>query len=388
MRFKKAIAIALSALSLIGLGGCSDESCKHEYYYTIIKEATCRDKGEMEGICAKCGAKNYQEIAVDKSKHDYVWETVTAPQCETAGLTKGTCSICNETTTAPISAIGHEYVDGICSKCYSKEPATYLPTGKEVGVTLDDVVSVVGKFNNNISSNYDLINWLNRCNVTNVYLKNSKMFFEIDYDKNLNFWYGVEKTDVTNVAGTSDRIITFNVRYENDGYALKIIYFDGTAKTVGHITSSYGINLIKKITVNTNNELLIIFNDNEVRKCGTLSPAPAEVDESVLIYEKENGDEGYTVIGCFDNTLETVTIPKTHKGLPVTNIGPSAFAHMAYLKTVALSENVLYIGSNAFYFCNNIANVNYKGTQEDKKSIRIIASGNDTLINANWNYLG
>ena len=56
---------------------------------------------------------------------------------------------------------------------------------------------------------------------------------------------------------------------------------------------------------------------------------------------------------------------------------------------VTLSDSVTFIGDGAFYDCNNLTTVNYKGTQEQWGQISI-GSENGYLISAtvNYNYTG
>jgi hypothetical protein len=55
---------------------------------------------------------------------------VTAPTCTIAGFTTYTCGTCgNSYVSDPVSAIGHSYVNGVCSRCGVKNPnATTVPT--------------------------------------------------------------------------------------------------------------------------------------------------------------------------------------------------------------------------------------------------------------------
>ncbi|MBQ3215837.1 MAG: hypothetical protein IJB11_06950 [Oscillospiraceae bacterium] len=63
--------------------------------------------------------------------HDYVptctheWgepEVVTAPTCTEAGENSIACTLCGVTKTESVDALGHSYVDGICSVCGAEKP--------------------------------------------------------------------------------------------------------------------------------------------------------------------------------------------------------------------------------------------------------------------------
>ena len=62
--------------------------------------------------------------------HIYVGETTLAPTCEAEGVTTFTCSVegCDKPTyTEPIDALGHSYVDGVCSVCGASDPSYVAP---------------------------------------------------------------------------------------------------------------------------------------------------------------------------------------------------------------------------------------------------------------------
>lgn len=53
-------------------------------------------------------------------------KVTTAATCTKAGVKTYTCSLCQETKTETIAALGHDYVDGVCTHCKSKDPS-YKP---------------------------------------------------------------------------------------------------------------------------------------------------------------------------------------------------------------------------------------------------------------------
>ena len=79
----------------------------------------------------------------------------------------------------------------------------------------------------------------------------------------------------------------------------------------------------------------------------------AEIPErtDTLIYERNTAGTGYTVTG--DSGQSTIiVIPAEHEGLPVVEIGESAFAyskHNSDIISVTIPDTVTTIGKNAFY---------------------------------------
>ena len=74
-------------------------------------------------------------------EHDYV-EAVTEATCLTDGYTTHTCSICKASyTDSEVAALGHNFVDGACSRCGNEDPSAGGEEIKPVEATLsfDDV---------------------------------------------------------------------------------------------------------------------------------------------------------------------------------------------------------------------------------------------------------
>lgn len=55
-------------------------------------------------------------------EHSYGdWTVVTAATCTQDGIKERVCSKCNDKETASIPAVGHNYVNGICTDCGEPE---------------------------------------------------------------------------------------------------------------------------------------------------------------------------------------------------------------------------------------------------------------------------
>ena len=56
-------------------------------------------------------------------QHNYT-QKVTGPTCTKEGYTTYTCTLCQDTYTSnPTAATGHNYTNGVCTKCNAKEPS-------------------------------------------------------------------------------------------------------------------------------------------------------------------------------------------------------------------------------------------------------------------------
>ena len=84
------------------------------------KAATCTAPGEETRTCKRCGEKETRTIPA--KGHDYR-ASVTAPTCTKPGYTTHTCVTCGDSyrdTETP--ALGHNFQDGVCTRCGEKDP--------------------------------------------------------------------------------------------------------------------------------------------------------------------------------------------------------------------------------------------------------------------------
>jgi hypothetical protein len=81
------------------------------------------------------------------------------------------------------------------------------------------------------------------------------------------------------------------------------------------------------------------------------SPAPLFAQYSYI-----TNNNSITITG-YDCSAGVITIPDTINGLPVTQIGITAFANCATLTGVVISSNVTSIGVDAFFLCTNLTTI-------------------------------
>ena len=92
--------------------------------WITTKASTCTDAGEETRTCSRCGEKEYRAITV--TGHDFK-AVVTEPTCMAAGFITYTCSKCGDSYTGDeVAMLGHDYKDGICTRCGGADP-DYLP---------------------------------------------------------------------------------------------------------------------------------------------------------------------------------------------------------------------------------------------------------------------
>lgn len=80
-------------------------------------------------------------------------------------------------------------------------------------------------------------------------------------------------------------------------------------------------------------------------------------DSSVLNYRLIGGGTEYEVYDERYPFAETVIIPRTYKGLPVTSIGKDAFRNDTIVEEIILPSSIVSIGDNAFVDCSQLKNI-------------------------------
>ena len=81
---------------------------------------------------------------------------------------------------------------------------------------------------------------------------------------------------------------------------------------------------------------------------------------------------------CFfvGSNMKTYTVTEL-----VTVIKEYAFAHCTKLQTIELPKSLKKIKNSTFFMCTHLSTINYNGTKEDWKKIKIDPRGNSALFN-------
>lgn len=139
---KKVLVVLLLAAMLVSLCACvpkdtSDNktpsetkgttACEHQYTDTVTKKETCQEEGVLTHTCSKC-KDTYTEV-IEKQKHIYLdSDCTTAKTCVNCGTTQG-------------RAKGHDYIQGVCTRCKEDQPgykAFGTTTWQIMGVTFSE----------------------------------------------------------------------------------------------------------------------------------------------------------------------------------------------------------------------------------------------------------
>lgn len=108
----------------------------HSFVWTTAYAPTCVDSGFAVGECVICGFRQIEDLVA--LGHDYVngvctrcghtlvtighmhsynWTTIQEASCTESGYKVGHCALCGDEVTNEVPALGHSYVNGVCTRC-------------------------------------------------------------------------------------------------------------------------------------------------------------------------------------------------------------------------------------------------------------------------------
>ncbi len=86
----------------------------------VTVQPTETEKGEKTFTCSRCGETKTETIPELSHVHSYT-AAVTQPTCTEQGYTTHTCACGDSYVDTYVPALGHNYVDGVCTRCGAKE---------------------------------------------------------------------------------------------------------------------------------------------------------------------------------------------------------------------------------------------------------------------------
>ena len=169
----------------------------HDLVLQNAKAPTCTEDGcEVYEFCSRCDYTT-DKVVIPALGHDTVSHQGRAATCNESGWAGyETCSRCSYTTYKTLPALGHNYVDGKCTRCGAGDGATYSREGNYV---------YFGSYPQTKVSDETLLNTLNAKagelpTEENSYLWNSYGYYVSGYVKDY-MWYIDDEVDGSKYRG-------------------------------------------------------------------------------------------------------------------------------------------------------------------------------------------
>ncbi len=91
-------------------------------YEAVVTAPTCTERGYTTYTCTVCG-DSYVDNYVNALGHTFgEWYEEIAATCTEDGVSKRDCEHCDHSESKVIPALGHDYLDGYCTRCGEKDP--------------------------------------------------------------------------------------------------------------------------------------------------------------------------------------------------------------------------------------------------------------------------
>lgn len=103
--------------------GEKEPGCENHTFgdWVITKNATCVAEGSKKRTCTVCGVEEVETIPAT-GVHTYgEWQVTKQATCTADGTKTKTCTVCGATQSQSIAKLGHNYVNGTCTRCGEKQ---------------------------------------------------------------------------------------------------------------------------------------------------------------------------------------------------------------------------------------------------------------------------
>ena len=136
-----------------------------------------------------------------------------------------------------------------------------------------------------------------------------------------------------------------------------------------------------------NGELVITYTDGTVQNLGKITQSEQNEEsftEGLDFYPLPDGT--YAVSAGNTKYLEEIVIPSKYNGKSVTKVPDGAFDGATNLKKITIPDSITSIGSNAFYDCTALTEINCEA--QEKPAGWDSAWKNGCSATVNWGYTG
>ncbi len=343
-----------------------------------------------------CGRTTLTPIPTPSHTHSFTnYVSDGNATCTEDGTKTAKCDGCEQTDTIadPGSAIGHNYVNGVCTGCGDVEVryiAMFMADGEVIGKieftaedksitepSVPEKTGYTGAWETYTLSSEDIIvNAIyTAIKYTATFMADGKVVDTVEFTVESDAISEPAVPEKTGYVGKwedytlSAENITVNAVYSKS----YVLSFDYNGATDGNeITGKpifYGV-AIGELPIPAKEDdiyaysfvgwkvdsVMITKDTIRDKESDAVATACWEKASKGLRYDLNSDEKSYTVFKG-DCTDTDVVIPSVYNGLPVTTIGKEAFKNCNSLTSVTIGKNVTTIGKEAFYYCKGLTSV-------------------------------
>lgn len=205
---------------------CTHSNTRSE---TTLAE-TCTSTGTRDVYCEDCGEFLRTET-IPTHAHTNYYVTTSEATCTSGGVKKQYCEECEQLLdTIPTSALGHNYVNGQCSRCDKNDPSVYPLT-----VTMKSTLGEYA-FKNSVGQiTYAKVIWLSGAGTSSM-IASSDVYFTATFTRNgssmtfgsdtsLNGYTAPISNTINGMA--MDLVSTYNNFFVNGEYTVQFKFIVG-----------------------------------------------------------------------------------------------------------------------------------------------------------------
>ena len=129
---------------------------KHDWTEEIIQAATCTTDGLLSRTCNICGARETEIIPAGHNWNEGV--VLEEPTCTEAGLKSCVCLTCGVCENLVIDELGHNFYNGICTRCGAQIPDIITPNDDhpEYGMYFE-IDSILSNYGSDLINEYGVL---------------------------------------------------------------------------------------------------------------------------------------------------------------------------------------------------------------------------------------
>ena len=362
-KIKSKIMLLLTAILCFSAGALFTAcgGCEHTYEdWSVTKNATCMDFGEMQRTCTACG--QVETSRIEKGEHSFgEWVQTIASTCEEDGEHYRICTVCDYKQTETIPALEHvggEWITDdfshwkVCSECdeiFDRADHTF---------DQEKICTVCGfKYPYTAGIEYELrpdgrsyvVNGIGTATDKNIVLMSSYNSLPVTHIAE-NAFYREQITSITIPDSvTSIGKGAFGVCNLLNSITLPFVGATKNGASNTHFGYIFGADSSSDNLdfVPTSLKKVIVTSDTRIRQGAFLA---CRSIENVTLSDGVTHLEMGSFAGC--RMLTSITLPES-----LESIGQDAFSGCYALESITIPNGVTSIGGSAFYECSSLESI-------------------------------